>query len=174
MPMNVAGRVFLGVFSILACLATVQPQWAAAQQRPPASEEALTAAREFVGASGAGAQFDQVMPILMSQMSQAFIALAPQRAAEIREVMGEVIRRFTVRKQELIDKVAAIYAEQLSIEDLREMTKFYQSGAGRRFVLALPEITRRSAAAGHAWGQTIGEEIAAETRRELKKRGIDL
>ena len=38
----------------------------------------------------------------------------------------------------------------------------------------LPEITRRAAAVGQSWGQRIGAEIAQETRRELKKRGIDL
>lgn len=144
---------------------------AAAQQR---SEEAMSAARDFVAASGASAQFDHVMPLLANQMTQAFIGLAPDRASEIREVMAEVVKRFTARKAELVDEIAAIYADKLSADDLREITKFYQSGAGRRMVEVLPEITRRAAAVGQAWGQRIGAEIAAETRRELKRRGIDL
>lgn len=147
---------------------------ALAQQRGPASDEARTAAHELMEASGASAQFDQVIPVLTGQLTQAFIRLAPDRAAEIREVMGELVKRFSERKAELIEQVATIYAQRLSVEDMRDVTKFYQSGAGRRMVEAQPEIIRQSMSVGQAWGQRIGAELDAEMRRELKKRGIDL
>ena len=158
---------------LIAALLSVALGYAvAAQQRP--SEEAMSAARAFVEASGAAAQFDQVMPLMADQMSKAFRSLAPNRASEIDETMAEVVKRFISRKSELIDEIAAIYADKLSVDDLREITKFYQSGAGRRMVETLPEVTRRAAAVGQTWGQRIGAEIASEMRRELKKRGIDL
>jgi uncharacterized protein len=111
---------------------------------------------------------------MADQMSKAFRSLAPSRARDIDEAMTEVVKRFISRKSELIDEIAAIYADKLSVDDLREITKFYQSGAGRRMVEILPEVTRRAAAIGQTWGQRIGAEIANEMRRELKKRGIDL
>ena len=157
---------------IAALLSVALGHAVAAQQRP--SEEAMSAARAFVEASGAAAQFDQVMPLMADQMSKAFRSLAPNRASEIDETMAEVVKRFISRKSELIDEIAAIYADKLSVDDLREITKFYQSGAGRRMVETLPEVTRRAAAVGQTWGQRIGAEIASEMRRELKKRGIDL
>lgn len=165
--MSHAGRVLIAAFLSVALGHAV-----AAQQRP--SEEAMSAARAFVEASGAAAQFDQVMPLMADQMSKAFRSLAPNRASEIDETMAEVVKRFISRKSELIDEIAAIYADKLSVDDLREITKFYQSGAGRRMVETLPEVTRRAAAVGQTWGQRIGAEIASEMRRELKKRGIDL
>ena len=145
-----------------------------AQQRGPASDEARTAAREFMEASGASSQFDQVIPVLTEQLTQTFVQLAPDRAREIREVMGELVKRFSQRKAELIDEVAVIYAQSMSIDDMREVTKFYRSGAGRRLVEAQPQILRQSMSVGHAWGRRIGAELDAEMRRELKKRGIDL
>lgn len=159
---------------LVALLGATQIHPVVAQQRAPVSEEAKDAARALVAASGATAQFDQIMPLISEQMTKAFVSLAPERTGEIREVMAEVVKRFTERKNELIEEIAGIYADKLSVEDLREITKFYQSGAGRRMVVELPEITRRAAAVGQAWGQRIGAEIANETRRELKKRGIDL
>lgn len=145
---------------------------AAQPARPP--EEAMKAAREFVDASGAAAQFDQIMPLIMDQMTKAFVTLAPERAGEIRETMSEVLKRIKADKAGLIEEISAIYAEKLSIKDLREITKFFRSGAGRRMIVALPEVTRQAAAAGEAWGLRIGAEIETEMRRELKKRGIDL
>lgn len=146
----------------------------AAVAQPKPSDEAMSAARTFVEASGAAAQFDQVMPLMADQMSKAFRSLAPNRASEIDETMAEVVKRFISRKAELIEEIAAIYADKLTVDDLKEITKFYQSGAGRRMVEILPEVTRRAAAVGQNWGQRIGAEIASEMRRELKKRGIDL
>ncbi|MEO8652146.1 MAG: DUF2059 domain-containing protein [Hyphomicrobiaceae bacterium] len=157
---------------IVALLSFVVGHGLMAQQRP--SDDAMVAARAFVEASGAAAQFDQVMPLMADQMSKAFRSLAPDRGREIEEAMAEVVKRFITRKSELIEEIAAIYADKLSVDDLREITKFYQTGAGRRMVESLPEVTRRAAAVGQNWGQRIGAEIANEMRRELKKRGIDL
>jgi len=165
--MSHARRVLIAVL-----VSAIFSHSAMAQQRP--SDDAMAAARAFVEASGAAAQFDQVMPLLADQMSKAFRSLAPDRTREINEVMGEVVKRFTTRKAELIDEIAAIYAEKLAAADLREITRFYQTGAGRRMIEVLPEVTRRAAAVGQTWGQRIGAEIADEMRRELRKRGIDL
>jgi hypothetical protein len=156
--------------SLIVCAALGQP--ALAQQAP--SAEALEAARAFIEASGSSRQFDQVIPLIAAPMTQSFILLAPQRAKEIHEVMAELVKRFTVRKGELIDQFAVVYAQRISVEDMREITKFYQSGAGRRMVDAQPEIIRESIIIAQRWGQSIGAEIDAEMRRELKKRGIDL
>ncbi|HWV81061.1 MAG TPA: DUF2059 domain-containing protein [Hyphomicrobiaceae bacterium] len=145
-----------------------------AQQRGPANDKGRTAALELMEATGASAQFDQVIPVLTGQLTQSFVHLAPDRASEIREVMGELVKRFSQRKAELIDEVALIYAQKMSVDDMREVAKFYQSGAGRRLVEAQPQILRQSMSVGQAWGQRIGAELDAEMRRELKKRGIDL
>lgn len=160
------------LFSLALVAAFLQP--ALAQQRPPASDEALTAARELVEASATAAQFDQVVPLLVRQLTQAFTSLAPDRSKEIREVMDKLTERFLERKAELLGEVVRIYADLMTVEDMREVAKFYQSGAGRRMIVAMPEITRRSSAAGQVWGQMLGQELANEARSELKKRGIDL
>ncbi len=171
--MSILGRpVFAAVFA--AMLAAVLAAPALAQQPGPTSDEARTAAHELMKASGAAAQFDQVIPVLTAQLTQTFVQLAPDRAREIREVMGELVKRFSERKAELIDEVALIYAQRMSVDDMREVAKFYQSGAGRRLVEAQPQILRQSMSVGQAWGQRIGAELDAEMRRELKKRGIDL
>jgi hypothetical protein len=165
--MSLARRVFI---AMLFCAALSQP--ALAQQR--ASPEALSAARELIETTGASAQFDQALPLLTGPLMQAFTTLAPDRAGEIRELMAEMVKRFSSRKSELIEQIAVIYAESMSIEDMRGVTAFYQSEVGRRMVAAQPEIMRQSMFAGQTWGQRIGAEIDAEMRRELRKRGIDL
>lgn len=158
------------MMAMLFCVALGQS--ALAQKQP--SDDALEAARALIEASGAASQFDQVIPLMTGPMMQAFISLAPQRAGEIREVMAEMVKRFSARKGELIDQIAGIYAKRMSAEDMREVARFYQSEIGRRMVGAQPQILQESFLVGQQWGARIGAEIDAEMRRELRKRGVDL
>jgi hypothetical protein len=148
---------------------------ATAQTTPPLPDaERIAAAKELMEASGSADQFDQVMPMMMSRLSQSFEAMRPEKADEIRKVMTEGMKRFTARKHELLEQIAGIYARTMSLEDLKAITAFYQSPAGTRFRQAMPSIAQQSMLAGQKWGSQIGAQIEQEMRAELKKRGIEL
>jgi hypothetical protein len=114
------------------------------------------------------------MPLLAAQLTKSFIALAPDKAEEIRDVFSKLPAKFIARKGELVDQIAELYAAQLTQEEMAAVTAFYKSPAGAKFVSVQPQITRDAIMVGQRWGQQIGREIEAEARKELKKRGIDL
>jgi hypothetical protein len=141
-------------------------------QAPDAARR--TAARELMEAAGVAGTFEQVMPSLVQHLSESFVAVAPDKAKEIREVFSRLTVKFIDRKSELIDQIAELYAARLSAEDLAAAVAFYRSAAGARFVAAQPVVMRASMVLGQRWGERIGREIEAEARKELKRRGIDL
>jgi hypothetical protein len=141
-------------------------------QAPDASR--LAAARELMEVAGVAKQFDEVMPVLAQRLGEAFVAVAPDKADEIRGVFKQVAVKFVDRKGELIDQIAALYAEKLSAEDMTAVVAFYKSPVGVRFIAIQPEMSRQAMTLGQRWGSAIGREIEAEARRELKKRGIEL
>jgi len=143
-----------------------------AQQAPDPSR--LAAAKEMMTRSGAVKQFDEAMPLIFDQMSKSFMAVAPSKAKEIREVFDQLVPRFMERKGELIDQIAALYAVELTLQDLNAINAFFKSPAGLRFAGVQPSIVRQSMALGQRWGQRIGSEIEQEARRELKRRGVDM
>lgn len=160
----------------LALLAVVVAMLAApvslrAQAPDPAR---LAAARELMEVAGVAKQFEEVMPVLAQRLGEAFVAVAPDKATEIREVFGQVAVKFVYRKGELIEQIAVLYAEKLSAEDMGAVVAFYKSPAGAKFIAIQPEMSRQAMTLGHRWGSAIGREIEAEARRELKKRGIEL
>jgi hypothetical protein len=134
----------------------------------------VAAAREMMQAAGVARQFDEVMALLARQLSAGFIAVAPDKADEIRQVFSELSAKFVDRKSELIDQIATAYAEQLSLDELTAINAFYRSPAGIKFVEVQPQMMRQAMALGQRWGAQIGREIEAEARRELQKRGIPL
>jgi hypothetical protein len=158
---------------LAAAVAVLAGSPAALRAQVPAADR-LALAKDLMGASGVAKQFDEVMPVLAQRLSEAFVAVAPHKADEIREVFSQVTVRFIDRKGELIDQIAALYAEKLTREDLDTIIAFYKSPTGVRFVALQPEMTRQAMTLGQRWGARIGREIEEEARRELKKRGIEL
>ena len=145
-----------------------------AQKAPDASPDRIAAARELMTVAGSIRQFDQFMPAISAQLTKTFIALAPHAEAQIREVMAEVVKRMSDRKLVLIDQVAALYAKELTLEELNALTAFYKSPVGAKFVSIQPVILQQTMAIGQKWGSEIGREIDQEMRRELQKRGIKI
>jgi hypothetical protein len=134
----------------------------------------LAAAKELMQIAGVAKQFDEAMPYLTKQLAESFVAVAPDKAAEIREVFAQLAVKFVDRKGELIDQIAAVYADKLALEDLTAIIGFYKSPAGVKCITVQPDILRQSMMLGQRWGVQLGREIEQEGREELKKRGIPL
>jgi uncharacterized protein len=134
----------------------------------------IAAAREMMDVAGVAKQFDEVMPLLAEQLSRGFVAVAPEKAQEIREVFGQLAVKFVDRKGELIEQIAALYAHHLTLEEISGIVDFYKSPVGAKFMSVQPQVMRQSMVLGQRWGAQIGREIEEEARKELKKRGIDL
>ena len=82
--------------------------------------------------------------------------------------------KFINRRAELLDEIAALYAQRLEAAELRAVAKFYRSPIGSKLIDVQPQIMQESMQAGQRWGARIGREIEEEARRELKRRGVDL
>jgi len=160
--------VLLAAAMLVVSLAPLQVR----AQTPDAGR--LAAAKEMMQVAGVARQFEEVMPLLLEQLARGFVAVAPDKAWEIRDVLSQLGARFTDRKGQLIDQVAALYAEQLSLEELTAIVGFYRSPAGAKLMSVQPQVMRQAILLGQRWGAELGREIEEEARKELKKRGIDL
>jgi hypothetical protein len=134
----------------------------------------IVAAKEMMEVSGAAKQFDQVVPLMLDQLAKAFSQMAPGKDQEIRDAFDKLMPRFMQRKYELIDQIAALYAQEMSLEDIRAVVAFFRSPVGTRFADAQPKITRDSMALGQRWGEKLGMELQEEARRELRRRGVNM
>jgi hypothetical protein len=159
---------------LAAALFVLPPSFHSASAQTAPDAERLAAAKQMMEVAGVARQFEEVMPVLLKQLAQGFVAVAPDKAQEIRDVFSQLGGKFIDRKGELIDQVAALYAEQLSLEELAAVAGFYRSPAGMKMISIQPHVMRQAMLLGQRWGAELGREIEEEARRELKKRGIQL
>jgi hypothetical protein len=158
----------LGLSMLVAAMAG---QTTYAQSPDPAR---LAAAKEMMELSGAVKQFDEAVPLMFEQLIRTYSQMVPGKSREIRETLDQLIPRFQQRKYELIDQIAALYAAEMSLDDLNAVIAFYKSPVGMRFADVQPKIMRDSMQLGQRWGERLGLELQDEARRELRRRGINM
>jgi len=101
---------------------------------------------------------EQTFKTVIDQMVSNYKAERPEVKQEIWDGLGETFHKVGI--EELLDLLLPVYQKHLSLEDINNMTAFYQTPTGKRFAEKTPAITQESMQAGQVWGQKIGEEFA--------------
>lgn len=97
--------------------------------------------RTYMESSGSTASFD-------TMVNQLFM-MAGNMPAE---------KKTEIRKQafdKLVELMAPVYQKNISMEDLKEINKFYQTPAGKRIAEAQPKIAVESTQVGQQWGMWL-------------------
>ena len=140
------------------------------------SEEARAAARDLAEATGVESQVGQVLGLMRGQMLQMIQRAAPgQSPAQVAQTVDEVLLPgFRARLGELKDIIVEIYAENYSLDDMKELRAFYATPLGQRLLKVGPVIGAQSFAAGRKWGEVVANEAFRKNAEELRRRGVTL
>lgn len=147
---------------------------AAVPSTPQVEPERLAAARDLLVATNTESQFSTVIPLMFGQMKQAIPTASPQMKEELDKVFEEVQTQFVVRRAEVLDQIAILYAQKFSAEEMKALADFYRTPIGQKFIDAMPELTAEAIKLGNAWGRRIAMDAERKVRDEMKKRGFDL
>lgn len=89
-------------------------------------------------------------------------AAAPMQMAKEQIMQGIPIEKrdafskdFDASLPSLYEKIAKIYMETYTHEDVKQMLKFYDSPVGKKMASSMGEITKKSSAAGEEWGMEL-------------------
>ncbi len=143
---------------IVAVLSVTAPATSFAQKDVDPAR--LAAAKELLVVVGSARQFDVVVPLITQQLENAFVSLKPDHAAEIKDVFRAIPEKFSQRKQELLDQIAALYAEKLTADDINEIIKFYKNSRRRQ----IRATAAGTCAAEHATRPGLGPEDRSGNR----------
>ena len=100
------------------------------------SADALALGRELAETGTLAA----VLPLVQAKETEELIANNPDLNAAERDKLRDVARQtFRQGRERIMAATARAYAERLSVEDLRALAAFQNSGAARRYREAMPE-----------------------------------
>lgn len=130
-----------------------------AQTQP--SKEYVVALEKNVVISGSDATFRLLIPQMFAMMQQQLPNVPAEFWSEAEKEMTKTL------VDDLAEMLAPIYHKRLTLSDLQEITKFYESPVGKKMAAAQPAIASESMAVGQQWGM----KIAAKVEEALKAKG---
>ena len=158
---------------ILALLLLATP---VAAQQSSIPDEKLVAARELVTAMRAESQMNAMIDALRGYMVHSFVTAAPRLGeAKARELVDEFIMpEFRASTGEFREIFAGLYAQRLTVAEMRELARFHPSPLGQRMLEVTPEITAAIVPISTAWGQRVVQQALTKHRDALRQRGLPL
>jgi hypothetical protein len=141
----------------------------AAAQSP--SPEAQASAKELIETMRVVDQMKTMMPMIMQQLKPMIVQGRPEVERDYDASLPVVLEALAGRMSELVDSMALIYAASFSADELRQITAFYRTPVGEKFVQKLPAITQQSMAAGQQFGQRLAVDLRDRMLEQLRQRG---
>jgi hypothetical protein len=135
--------------------------------------EHLQAALDAVAASHLASNYDNVLPAVSESVQGQLIRLRPDLYQKISEVVQGVALTLVSRRADLNNDVARIWANAFTEDELKAITAFYQSPAGKKFLDLGPKVAADSVNALKGWSDRLTEELMEKSREALKQQGVE-
>jgi hypothetical protein len=157
--------------SLAACLVVAL---VSAGPAPAQSPDAVAAAKDLMAVMHSADNFKAIMPQLMAALKPAIVQGRADVEKDYDALVPALISAMTSRLDEMIDKIAGIYARKFSAAELREVAAFYRGPTGQKFVQQLPGIMQESMTIGQQFGQQLAGDLQKRMIEELRKKGHNI
>ncbi len=168
--MTLIGK-FVRTAAVAAALVALPASSPFAQEISPSH---LAAALDVVNSTVAAASFDTQLPRIANEVTNRLIRARPDLHQEIADTVQAVALKLVVRRRELDQDVARVYAKAFTEDELKAIAAFLKSPAGQKYQQDGPKVVNETLQAVQAWTDRLGAELLDKTREELKKQGHPL
>jgi hypothetical protein len=123
-----------------------------------------SAIRHLMDVTGSAKLGDQIGTFISGQVRQG-VSPGIQPADRLQKFMDDFSKSFATRfkASQIDDSAVAIYAANLSLEDIQGITQFYESPIGQHMLKALPTILQQSQNSG----MQVAQQAAMDTLRAM-------
>ena len=133
------------------------------------SKDHIKASKSALAASGATDQFDRILPSVAAKVKNDIISARPDLADAASTIVDEETLKLAVRRGDLELESAAIYGRIFTVEELKQISMFYSSEAGKKLLKEAPVLTRSLNNASKVWAKGIVRDL----NQAVEKRMIE-
>jgi hypothetical protein len=145
---------------------------AAPAQTP--SPDAMTTARSLVTTMKLTEQYKALLPAILMTLKPALVQDRPEIERDYDAMMPMIEDAFTPYYQAMVDDVAAIYANNFTLGELREMEAFYRQPVGQKLLEKTPAIAQQSNQVGEDASRKAADDLRARLTEALRQKGHKL
>ena len=138
---------------------------------PAQSPVTIAVAKELMGVMHAADNVKAMIPAIMQALKPALVQGRADVERDFDVLVPAMIQAMTSRMDEMLDKIAGVYARKFTVAEMREIIAFYSAPTGQKVVRELPSVMQESMQIGQQWGQQLGSELQQRMIEELRKKG---
>jgi hypothetical protein len=131
--------------------------------------------RKLLHLNGVDNVAETLTPYVVKQLVVNFHRQYPNLSQRADAIIGEITGIYLRNQAEhdhLVEQLVPIYAKYLSKAEVRQLTAFYESAAGRKLVSVTPAIQLESATIGSTWAQAVFPALQAELQAKLRQESL--
>lgn len=152
----------LASFAVLLLVCAAQVKAEETAKAPDA--ETLAAAREMIEVTGVSKQIDG----MIASVSKGIAASGADKNAAGKEMSSEFeafMKKFASYKTDMLNDFALLYAQSFTAAEMKEVSNFYRSGTGAKFIASMPALMQKGAEIGVKYSRKLMEDAAAEKKK---------
>lgn len=165
-------RLSLLIAAVLAVAMSVVALPATAQEISP---EHLALARKYIDLTDKANVYEAMLLSTAIDTMRTIVQQNPELENQTDEAIKKTLDAYRVKKGDLLDQFARVYALTFSMEELQQIVTFYESEVGQKLATAnaaaLNEQTQQIVG---VFSNNLGREFLAAVRAELKAAGFDV
>jgi uncharacterized protein len=138
------------------------------------SPDAMTAARSLVTTMKLTEQYKALLPAILMTLKPALVQDRPEIERDYDAMMPMIEDAFTPYYKAMVDDVAAVYANNFTLGELREIEAFYRQPAGQKLLEKTPAIAQQSNQVGQDATRKAADDLRARLTEALRQKGHKL
>jgi uncharacterized protein len=160
-------RGILLIAGILFCL-----NFSASAQSP--SPEAMKAARSLVDTMGLGDQYRALLPAILLSVKPVVVQDRPEIERDYDAMAAMIVDAYSPFYGEMIQRAAALYANNFTVDEMRQMEAFYRLPVGQKLLQKSQMLAQQTAQIGQDISRKAAEELKLRLTEALRKKGHKL
>lgn len=145
---------------------------AASAQAP--SPEAMAAARSLVTTMRQADQYRALLPEILLSLKPALTQDRPEIERDYEAMTPVIVDAFAPYVQQMVDQLATVYANNFTIDELKQIETFYRQPAGQKLLSKEAAIEQLAAQIGQDGGRKASDDLRTRLTQALRQKGHKL
>ena len=144
-----------------------------AQAQTP-SPDAMTAARSLVTTMKLPEQYKALLPAILLGLRRTLTQDRPEIESDYDSMKPMVEAAFTPYYTAMLNDVAAVYANNFTVAELRDMETFFQRPVGQKYLEKAPAVTQQVNQVTQDASRKAADDMRTRLTEALRQKGHKL
>jgi uncharacterized protein len=138
------------------------------------SPDAMAAARSLVTTMKLPDQYKALLPAILLTLKPALVQDRPEIERDYDAMMPAITDAFTPYYSAMLDDVAAVYANNFTVGELRDIEAFYRQPVGQKLLGKTQAITQQTMQVSQDASRKAAEDLRSRLTEALRQKGHKL